>query len=113
MRHVEARSGADTPSDLSELCSELDVSLGELQHYVAVLVGVLVQVRDHIKELYRRLGGPLDSPTLRPGGWDLAFSGELVVELDEELHFNQYRRLRSTVTVASRVVCWRLRSTAM
>ena len=27
----------------------------------------------------------------RPGAWDLAFEGGLVVELDEELHFNRYR----------------------
>jgi len=30
-------------------------------------------------------------PPLRPGAWDLAFEGGLVVELDEELHFNRYR----------------------
>ena len=29
---------------------------------------------------------------LRPGSWDLAFDGGLLVELDEELHFNRYRR---------------------
>ena len=28
---------------------------------------------------------------LRPGPWDLAFEGNLFVELDEELHFNRYR----------------------
>uniref|UniRef100_A0A5Q5CFC0 Uncharacterized protein n=1 Tax=Mycobacterium sp. (strain JLS) TaxID=164757 RepID=A0A5Q5CFC0_MYCSJ len=28
---------------------------------------------------------------LRPGAWDLAFADGLVVELDEELHFNRYR----------------------
>jgi hypothetical protein len=26
-----------------------------------------------------------------PGGWDMAFDGGLVVELDEEQHFNRYR----------------------
>lgn len=31
------------------------------------------------------------SPRLVPGGWDLAYDGGLVVELDEELHFNRYR----------------------
>ena len=30
-------------------------------------------------------------PPLRPGAWDLAFDEGLVVELDEELHFNRYR----------------------
>ena len=44
-----------------------------------------------IDGLYRALGGTLDEPTLRPGAWDLSFEGGLVVELDEELHFNRYR----------------------
>ncbi len=43
--------------------------------------------------VYRALGGVLDSPKLRPGAWDLAFDDDLVVELDEELHFNRYRLL--------------------
>ena len=30
-------------------------------------------------------------PPVRPGAWDLAFDDGLVVELDEELHFNRYR----------------------
>lgn len=41
--------------------------------------------------LYRELGGSMDSPGLRPGAWDLAFEDGLLVELDEELHFNRYR----------------------
>lgn len=41
--------------------------------------------------LYRTLGGIKDAPRLRPGSWDLSFDGVLV-ELDEELHFNRYRR---------------------
>jgi len=42
-------------------------------------------------DLYRALGGLASAPTFRPGGWDLAFGNGLVVELDEELHFNRYR----------------------
>lgn len=41
--------------------------------------------------LYRDLGGSKDYPQLWPGTWDLSFDGALV-ELDEELHFNRYRR---------------------
>lgn len=41
--------------------------------------------------LYRALGGTQEEPSLRPGAWDLAFEGNLVIELDEELHFNRYR----------------------
>jgi hypothetical protein len=46
-----------------------------------------------VVELYRLLGGQQRAPTLRPGAWDLAFRDGVVVELDEELHFNRYRRL--------------------
>lgn len=42
-------------------------------------------------ELYQVLGGKEPVRALRPGAWDLAFTGGLVVELDEELHFNRYR----------------------
>jgi hypothetical protein len=48
---------------------------------------------DEILSLFGALGGGAVSPSLRPGQWDLAFEGDLVVELDDELHFNRYRRL--------------------
>lgn len=41
--------------------------------------------------MYRALGGVQTAPRLTPGPWDLSFEG-LVIELDEELHFNRYRR---------------------
>src|SRR4051812_47096159 len=41
--------------------------------------------------LYRDLEGLIDAPVWRPGGWDLTFDGPLVIELDEQLHFNRYR----------------------
>lgn len=47
--------------------------------------------RDELLELYRVLGGLLDNPVWQPGGWDLIFEGPIVVELDEQLHFNRYR----------------------
>lgn len=40
--------------------------------------------------LYEDLGGLQASPVFRPGAWDLSF-GDVVIELDEELHFNRYR----------------------
>jgi len=43
--------------------------------------------------VYAALGGVLAAPKLRPGAWDLAFEDGLIVELDEELHFNRYRLL--------------------
>jgi hypothetical protein len=45
-----------------------------------------------VDAIYRALGGTNANASLRPGRWDLAFEGGLVVELDEELHFNRYRR---------------------
>jgi hypothetical protein len=47
--------------------------------------------RDWVVELFQTLGGRTPMPPLRPGAWDLALADGLVVELDEELHFNRYR----------------------
>jgi hypothetical protein len=47
---------------------------------------------------YYKLGGTRSTPNLRPGSWDLVVDGVLV-ELDEQLHFNRYRAL--TLEVAS------------
>lgn len=46
-----------------------------------------------IMTLYRALGGHAAEPSFAPGSWDLSFSGELLVELDESFHFNRYRDL--------------------
>jgi hypothetical protein len=50
---------------------------------------------DALALLYRQLGGIREDPTLRPGSWDLAVAAidgsVIVIELDEELHFNRYR----------------------
>lgn len=43
-------------------------------------------------DVYRHLGGVQRSPRLRPGGWDLGCDS-FAVELDEDLHFNRYRKL--------------------
>lgn len=48
-------------------------------------------IQDEILKLYRSLGGLQDAPRLQPGGWDLSYDDGLIVELDEELHFNRYR----------------------
>ncbi len=54
-------------------------------------------LRREIDSLYRDLGGRAEAPSLRPGTWDLVFGGGLVIELDEELHFNRYRGLSLSV----------------
>jgi hypothetical protein len=48
-------------------------------------------VADELLDLYRSLGGAQDQPELRPGSWDLVVEGPVLIELDEELHFNRYR----------------------
>jgi len=44
-----------------------------------------------VKDLYRCLGGILDEPKLAPGAWDFVFDDGLLLELDENFHFNRYR----------------------
>lgn len=51
--------------------------------------------------LYLTLGGLEAQPKFKPGSWDLVFDGRLVVELDEELHFNRYRARTLGVSWAS------------
>ena len=46
---------------------------------------------EHVMDLYRALGGIQDSPRLAPGSWDVAYTGGLLLELDEDMHFNRYR----------------------
>jgi hypothetical protein len=45
--------------------------------------------RNELLRLYRTLGGLIRAPTWRAGGWDILFEGPLVLELDEQLHFNR------------------------
>lgn len=47
---------------------------------------------EDVLALYRSFGGSEAAPTLRPGGWDLVLEDGVLLELDEELHFNRYRR---------------------
>jgi hypothetical protein len=63
------------------------------------------QLGEDLYDLYRELGGLQDEPTFAPGGWDLTFEGPLVVELDEQLHFNRYRT-RTLATSWSAELPW-------
>jgi hypothetical protein len=56
--------------------------------------------------LYRELGGQHEQPVLRPGAWDLTLAGGVVIELDEELHFNRYRA-RTLAEPWARNLPWR------
>lgn len=46
-----------------------------------------------INQLYWSLGGSDENPVLAPRSWDIVLQSGLIVELDEEQHFNRYRRL--------------------
>jgi hypothetical protein len=61
-------------------------------------------LRAEVMDLYRHFGGQSE-PLLRPGAWDLSFTGNLVIELDEELHFNRYRAV-SLSTSWSKPLPW-------
>lgn len=58
---------------------------------------------DELLAIYRSLGGLLDDPPWRPGPWDLIFEDGLVVELDEQLHFNRYRAITLTASWAAKL----------
>jgi hypothetical protein len=45
-----------------------------------------------VTRLYRELGGRKDPDSLKPGAWDVLVD-DVLVELDEQLHFNRYRAL--------------------
>lgn len=51
-----------------------------------------VPLAGEIFDLYHQLGGKLADPAFRPGAWDLPYSN-VIVELDEDMHFNRYRAL--------------------
>ena len=58
-------------------------------------LAAMPSMSDEILDLYRRLGGRAQSPVLSPGGWDMSVGG-VIIELDEEQHFNRYRGLTLT-----------------
>lgn len=48
-------------------------------------------VRAEIVNLYRELGGVLDIQDFKSGKWDIVCKDGLTFEVDEDLHFNEYR----------------------
>jgi hypothetical protein len=46
--------------------------------------------KSELSEVYKSLGGTLQVPPTRFGGWDIV-TPNFIVELDEEQHFNRYR----------------------
>jgi hypothetical protein len=47
--------------------------------------------RDEVMRVYRSLGGILNEIPFRFGGWDIV-APNFIIELDEEQHFNRYRK---------------------
>jgi len=58
------------------------------------------QGKAEMNRVYQQLGGVLSVPPSRFGAWDIVANG-LIVELDEEQHFNRYREqtLKSSIYV--------------
>lgn len=48
-------------------------------------------VRGELVSLYRDLGGVLDIQDFKSGKWDIVCTDGLTFEVDEDLHFNEYR----------------------
>lgn len=58
---------------------------------------VSADLAESLVGILESFGGSADDLTrLRPGAWDLQLADGTLVELDEELHFNRYRRLSLT-----------------
>ncbi len=50
-------------------------------------------IADEVYTVYRNLGGILDEPPVNPRStWDMELDG-YIIELDEQLHFNRYRKI--------------------
>ena len=47
---------------------------------------------EEICNIYKALGGVLDTPPVNPGAWDID-TPSFIIELDEENHFNRYRAI--------------------
>jgi hypothetical protein len=76
---------------LADLLGEAGVLAVPMAMPAPRLNGLPPEFADDIVDLYRSLGGKQLRPVLRPGAWDLAIEGDVLIELDEELHFNRYR----------------------
>jgi hypothetical protein len=49
------------------------------------------EVRGELLELYWRFGGRTTDQSFTTGDWDIVCANDLLVEYDEEAHFNRYR----------------------
>jgi hypothetical protein len=60
-------------------------------HAGPVSINSIIQHRDEVMRVYRSLGGILNEIPFRFGGWDIV-APNFIIELDEEQHFNRYRK---------------------
>lgn len=56
-----------------------------------VSISTLKDYHNEMMEVYRSLGGVLNEIPIRFGGWDIV-TPNFIIELDEEQHFNRYRK---------------------
>ncbi|QOT19361.1 hypothetical protein [Paenarthrobacter sp. YJN-5] len=60
---------------------------------LATTRGLPGHARDEIVSLHRALGGTMGYLDFTSGKWDFATADGLLIEFDEQLHFNRYRKL--------------------
>lgn len=80
----------DRQNALADALRQLGIPLGG-NTSVPRVPGMSEPAASWVMSTYRQLGGVLEAPSLQPLGWDIQTVGGLIVELDEEQHFNRYR----------------------
>lgn len=60
--------------------------------------GLPSSVREEFLDLFRALGGTVDWGDFKSGQWDMVTADGLLIEFDEQLHFNRYRLITDDVT---------------
>ena len=78
---------------LATMLTQLGLEMADVPLPAPRLSSLSPQHQEVVLRTYRSLGGQLEGPQLRPGAWDLTLTNGVVVELDEELHFNRFRLL--------------------
>lgn len=79
---------------LREILQRVGFGAGSAEEHPPTIDALDPSLRAEVHGLLEELGGdPRHGHPLRPGAWDLVFDGRVVVELDEELHFNRYRSM--------------------
>jgi hypothetical protein len=65
--------------------------------------GLPESVRAEVVDLHRALGGMAGYSDFTSGKWDFATAEGLIIEFDEQLHFNRYREFTDRLTWSRRI----------